>query len=506
MLRHPIYGGAFVFGRSETLRELDPQTQKLSLRRGRRGMVDWPVLIKDHHPAYISFETFLKNQESLRANSVIPVPADEAHQGAAREGRALLQGLMRCGHCGRRMYVNYGGERAVRTLQYRCSRPLAAVAGQDCQLIGGKRIEALVVEAFLDVSAAAGIEAAALAGETLRLEIEATERSWHLQIEKAEYEAQRAERQYLAVEPENRTVARELERRWNERLVELEALRAQAARTRRTQRPLSDEELARAQELGKDLHEVWSAPSTTVRDRKRLLRALIEEVQVKSDEKRHLLRIVWKGGAVTDRDLVRYRSKGPHAHATSEEIIELVRKLATEFDDVQIAGILNRQGHKSGLGRAFTKSSVLSLRGSHQIPKCPTPKPRDEREGPFTADQAARELGVSMHTIHRWLRDGTLSGQQATEKAPWRIVLTEDVRRRLTSGSAPENWVGLAKAARRLGLAKSLVAHLVKQGKLRAVRTVVRNRECWRIDVSSADHAPQTDLFDRMRNGKKREP
>ncbi|MBK7583129.1 MAG: hypothetical protein IPI67_23385 [Myxococcales bacterium] len=193
-----------------------------------------------------------------------------------------------------RMYVNYGGERAVRTLQYRCSRPLAAVAGQDCQLIGGKRIEALVVEAFLDVSAAGGIEAAALAGETLRLEIEATERSWHLQIEKAEYEAQRAERQYLAVEPENRTVARELERRWNERLVELEALRAQAARTRRTQRPLSDEELARAQELGKDLHEVWSAPSTTVRDRKRLLRALIEEVQVKSDEKRHLLRIVWK--------------------------------------------------------------------------------------------------------------------------------------------------------------------------------------------------------------------
>ncbi|MBK7583342.1 MAG: hypothetical protein IPI67_24520 [Myxococcales bacterium] len=94
-----------------------------------------------------------------------------------------------------------------------------------------------------------------------------------------------------------------------------------------------------------------------------------------------------------------------------------MRKLATEFDDVQIAGILNRQGHKSGLGRAFTKSSVLSLRGSHQIPKCPTPKPRDEREGPFTADQA-RGLGVSMHTIHRWLRDGTLSGQQATERLP----------------------------------------------------------------------------------------
>jgi hypothetical protein len=144
-------------------------------------------------------------------------------------------------------------------------RALERVAGQDCQIIGGKRIEALVVEAFLEVSAAAGTEAAALAGETLRLEIEATERSWRLQIEKAEYEAKRAERHYLAVEPENRTLACELERRWNERLVELEALRAQAARPRKSQRPLSDEELARAQELGTDLLEAWNAPTTAVR-------------------------------------------------------------------------------------------------------------------------------------------------------------------------------------------------------------------------------------------------
>jgi DNA invertase Pin-like site-specific DNA recombinase len=505
-LRHPVYAGAFVFGRSETRRDLDPETQRLVLHRGRRrAMVDWPVLIKDHHPAYISFDTFLRNQERLRGNAVMQSPSDDGHQGAVREGRALLQGLVRCRHCARRMYVNYGGERAARTLQYRCPRP-HGVPGMECQLLGGKRVEALVVEVFLEACQAAGSEAAAMAGLTLQKEVDATERAWRLQVEKAEYEAQRAERQYMAVEPENRPVARELERRWNQRLAELESLRAQSTLAQKVQRPLNDEELLRAQALGKNLDAVWNAASTTVRDRKRLLRSLIEEVQLSSDDKHHQVRVVWKGGAVTDRQLVRFRQTGPAAHATAEEIIELVRKLAIEFDDAQIARVLNRQGLRSGLGRSYTKSSVSSLRHLYQIPVAPKPKPRDEREGPFTADQAMRELGVSMTTIHSWLRDGTLAGQQAAPKAPWRILLTEEVRRRLGGGSAPDGWVGLSEAARRLGMGKSLVAYLVKRGKLPAVRTTVGKRECWRIDVSSATCARQRDMFDQTINASRKEP
>jgi Recombinase zinc beta ribbon domain len=399
------------------------------------------------------------------------LPTDESHQGAAREGRALLQGLLRCGHCGRRMYVNFGGTKAARTLQYRCSRS-RLLEMPECQLVGGKRIEATVVEAFLQATEAAGAEAAALAGDGLRKEIETAERSWQLRIEKAEYEAQRAERQYVAVEPENRTVARELERRWNERLQELEAVRAQAARAGEGRRPLTEQELARAQELGRNLEAVWRASTTTVRDRKRLLRTLVEEVQVRTDDKCHGVRIVWKGGAVTDREVVRFR-QGEATRSTAEDIVELVKKLACDFDDTQIACVLNRQGRRSGLDLAFTKSSVSSLRHKNHIPACPKRKPRDEREGPFTADEAARELGVSMHTVHRWLRDGVLAGEQATPWAPWRILLTEDVRRRLAGGCAPEGWVGLTEAARRLGMSQSLVAHWVKQGKLRAVRTTV---------------------------------
>lgn len=505
-LRHPIYAGAFVFGRSETRRELDPETQKVVLRRNRRRPREgWPILIKDHHPAYISFDKYLENQARLRGNAVMGLRTDGSHHGAAREGRALLQGLLRCGHCGRQMYVNYGGEQAARTLQYRCSRT-RLLEMPECQLVGGKRIEATVVEAFLQATEAAGPEAAALAGDRLREEIAAAERSWHLRIEKATYEAQRAERQYMAVEPENRTVARELERRWNERLQELEAVRGQAARAGEGRRPLTEQELARAQELGRNLEAVWDASTTTVRDRKRLLRALIAEVQVQTDETRHLVRIVWKGGVVTEREVVRFRQGDGRPHATAEEIVDLVRKLALEFDDAQIARILNRQGRRSGLGLAFTKSSVSSLRHKHHILACPKQTPRDAREGPFTADEAARELGVSMCTVHRWLRAGVLAGEQATRAAPWRILLTEDVRRRLTGGSAPEGWVGLQEAARRLGTSKAMVAHWVKQGKLTAIRTTVGTRSCWRIDVPSTGCGPQHDLFDQMSNAAAKEP
>jgi excisionase family DNA binding protein len=500
LLRHPIYAGAFVFGRSETRRELDAETQQVVLRRGpRRSVEEWPVLIQEHHPGYISFAQFLTNQERLRGNRMMQSPTDEAHQGAAREGRALLQGLVRCGHCGRRMYVNYGGTRAARTLQYRCSGQRQA-PGRECQLLGGQRLEATVVETFLAACAVAGPEAAALAGAQLDAERETAEHAWRLRLEKAEYEAHRAERQYLSVEPENRTVARELERRWNERLLEVESVRTQATRASQGRRPLTEEELEHAQHLGRDLEAVWNAPTTTMRDRKRLLRALIEEVQVRTEAERHLVRIVWQGGAVTDRELVRFRQGDGRPHATAEEIIALVRTLAREFDDTQIARILNRQGHRSGLGLAFTKSSVHSLRGKHHIPQCPSPAPRDEREGPFTADEAARELGVNMHTVHRWLREGVLAGEQLTPRAPWRITLTEATRRRLSGGSAPEGWVTLDEAARRLGRSKQWVLQLVKQGKLEAIRTTVGKREGWRIDVSTADGGRQGDLLDPMSN------
>jgi excisionase family DNA binding protein len=505
VLHHPFYAGAYVFGRTETRRELDPEdARRVLIRRGWRSRERWPVLIRDHHPGYISFAKYLENQDRLWDNEVMSGRGDEAQKGAPREGRALLQGLVRCGQCGRRMVVGYGGQKARRTLQYRCRRP-GDYGRRECQLVGGKRIEAAVVEAFLEVTAGAGEEAAALADEQLRGEIAAAERTWQLQIEKAEYEARRAERQYVSVEPENRTVARELERRWEQRLVELEAVRAKAAGVLERQRPLSEAELVRARELGRNLDAVWEAETTTVKDRKRLLRCLIEEVQLRSGKNRYHVLIAWKGGSTTEREVVRF-APGGHVKATPLETVALVRELAREFDDAQIARILNRQGRRSGRGLAFTKESITSLRGKNRIPIAPKPEPRDEREGPFTLDDAARELGVTTATVQRWLREGLLPGRQSVPGAPWRITLSEEVRRRLSGGDAPAGWVGLSEAARRLGLGKSHVAYLVKQGKLKAVRTRVGSRHCWRIDVSSASCGRQADLLDQMEGASTKEP
>jgi hypothetical protein len=164
------------------------------------------------------------------------------------------------------------------------------------------------------------------------------------------------------VEPENRTVARELERRWEQRLVDLEAVRAKATGVLERRRPLSEAELVRARELGRNLDALWKAETTTVKDRKRLLRCLIEEVQLRSGKNRYHVLIAWKGGSTTEREVVRF-APGGHVKATPLETVALVRELACEFDDAHIARNLNRQGRRSGRDLAFTKEGVTSLRG-----------------------------------------------------------------------------------------------------------------------------------------------
>jgi excisionase family DNA binding protein len=502
VLGHPIYAGAYVFGRTETVRRIEAGDHpKVVVRRVKRDQP--PVLIVDHHEGYITFDKFVQNQERLMGNRT---DRGETKSGAAREGRALLAGLVRCGVCGRRMYVVYGGRRPTwpkGSIIYECFLQGDRNRSR-CQTVAGKRVDDAVVQAFLAVTEPAGVEAALLAASQLDKDGAELERLWRLEVEKAEYEAQRAQRQYDAVEPENRVVVRELERRWNQRLVEVQEARRKAEQRIAEHRPLTQAEEGKARQLGEELSTVWHAATTTERDKKRLLRSLIEEVQLRTEPERYRVRIVWKGGEVTDRE-VRRLAKGDERR-TPEETVDLVRKLAAEFEDPQIARILNKQGRRSGSGTPFTQESVRCIRRDHDVPKCPRRPARDPREGPFTADEAAAQLGVAMSTIHRWLNDGVLVGTQATIGAPWRIVLTEQTRRRLQAGDAPEGWVGLSEAARRLGLSKSHVAYLVNSGKLTAVRTKVGKRQCWRIDVSSTDCGRQSRLFDRMSNAPIEEP
>ena len=276
---------------------------------------------------------------------------------------------------------------------------------------------------------------------------------------------------------------------------DLERVKNKATQVAKTPELLSATDMENVYLLGLDLDSVWNADSTTNRDRKRLLRCLIEEVQLSTQEDHYSVRVVWKGGATTER--TRVRGPAGWARRTSQDTVELVGQLAAEFDDAQIARILNKQGRRPGRGIPFTKAAITSLRGKNHIPKCTKVIVTDPHQGPFNAEQAAQELGVAMCTVHRWLRDGILAGEQLTPGAPWRIILSDEVRDRLAGTQAPEGWVGVTEAARRLGVSKPLVAYWVKSGKLVAKRVTVGKRKCWRIDIESATCGLQNDIFDQ---------
>jgi hypothetical protein len=308
-------------------------------------MEQWAVLIQDHHPGFIDWATFQANQARLDSNT-----RPQAHQsgGAVREGSALLQGIATCGHCGRRLHTHYRGRNS--TPGYHCSgKDLVNGRGVYCLNVGGLAIEQAVANAFLEAVTPAAVEAMRLTVEQLQTNHDAALSQWRLEVERTRYEAERAERRYRTVDPENRLVARGLETEWENRLRDLAAAEAELRR-REQQRPstLSPEQLQHIQILGSDIGRVWAATTTTDRDRKELLRTVLEEalLNLKRAEGHAHLTLRWRGGAITTLDVPvpRFKPVGPR---TDEDTISLLRRLTVLYPDEVIAGILNRQGRKT---------------------------------------------------------------------------------------------------------------------------------------------------------------
>ena len=293
----------------------------------------------------------------------------------------------------------------------------------------------------------------------------------------------RAERRYRAVDPDNRLVARGLEREWEESLSALEAAKAELAR-RESARPcvLSKDERNRLLALGADLTTVWHAETTTPRDRKELLRALIEEVIVKVERDKAAARLTlrWKGGALDEIDLALPRSR-PATIRTDEDTIALVRQLAEFYPDTVIAGILNRQGRTTAYGHRFEASRVGNLRRHWNIPCFESSAEQAEGEL-LTIKKAAAVLGVAPSTIQRLLNDGIIPGQQLTPGAPWRIRLTEDVMARFNS-DAGESFMPMREAMKMLGVSRQTVLQRVKRGDLEAVHVMRGKQKGLRIKV-----------------------
>jgi excisionase family DNA binding protein len=489
VLTNPAYAGAYAYGKTRQERRVD-ETGTVHQRRRRLAAGEWEVLIPDHHDGFIDWATWQANQVRIGANTR-PV-AHAAGEGAVREGTALLQGVAVCGDCGRKLAVFYQG-RAKSTPGYYCTGTGQLVEGRGVRhlRVGGLGIDATVADAFLAALAPAGLEACLDAAEQLETGVDTALAQWRREVERARYDASKAERRYLAVDPDNRLVARGLETDWEKTLQALADAEAELAR-REAERPrtLTPQEKAAILALGENVADVWHAATTTDRDRKELLHTLLEEViiRVDRDAKRAELTLRWRGGALTELTVAVPRQAPPKIR-TSEDTVELVGRLAVHHPDAAIAGILNRQGRTSARGQAFTASIVSSLRTHWRIPCYPAgTEPTDG--DPVSVAEAARELGVVASTVHRWINDGFIPAEQTTPGSPWRVRLTDELRARFVE-QAPDGYLPMLEATHLLGVSRQTVLQRVKRGELHAVHVRAGRRKGLRIRVP----APANRLF-----------
>lgn len=478
VLTNPVYAGAYVYGKTRCERYVD-EHGTIMKRIRHLPITEWAVLLPEHHPGFINWETFQANQ--VRINSNIHPKLNQAG-GAVREGSALLQGIASCGHCGRRLRIYYSGRNS--TPGYYCAGDRVVNGrGLYCLNVGGLGIDQAVANAFLEAITPAALEASLLAFEELQTNHDAALAQWRLEVERTRYEAERAERRYRAVEPENRLVARGLETEWENRLLDLSVAEAELHRRERQQPPpVGPEQRQRIHALAADLQQVWTAPTTTDRDRKELLRTLLEEVIINVDRTEHRAQLTmrWRGGTLTtiDLSLPRYQPAGVR---TDEDSIELLIRLAAHYPDDVIAGILNRQGRKTAYGERFTANQVGSLRRYRNIPRFQPSA--DAAAGELaTIEKAAEILGLAPSTIHRWLNDGFIVGEQLTPGAPWRIRITDELRGRFLE-EAPPGFLPMLEATMRLGVSRQTILQRVKRGQLEAVHVRCGRRKGLRIKV-----------------------
>ena len=435
ILTNPIYAGAYAFGR--TTSRVSVENGRKRVRRGlHRPRAEWDVLIKDHHEAYITWDEFERNQHVIANNATGKGSATV--KGAVRRGELLLPGLLRCGHCGRKLHVSYSGKLG----RYSCYGARMNHGTARCISISGLSIDAAVSTEVLRILKPLGFDAAVKAIEAQTSETSAAQRQLELSLQQARYEAAHARRQYDAVDPANRLVAGELERRWNEALQAVHRIEGEiAAIVASKPPPLGERERQQLMQLGADLELAWSHPAATAATRKRILRTALNEIVVRKEGEIIGMVLHWQGGDHTALQVkLRLNAAGRHHWPPPGDTIALVRELARLMPDRQIARLLNRSGKPTGYGNGWTEQRVRGFRKHHNIAVY-----RDgewAERGEITLDAAAQTIGVHKMTALRMIRRGDLNGRQVCKGAPW-VIKAEDVAafgaRKRSSGSITPN-------------------------------------------------------------------
>ena len=426
MLTNPIYAGAYAFGRTGSRVTIEAGRKRI-VRGFRRERSAWEALILDHHEGYIDWAEFERNQRLISDNAN---GQSFMSRGAVRRGEALLAGLLRCGHCGRKLHVAYSGENGS-SGRYHCRGSQFNHGGDRCISFGGMRIDRAVGAEVIERMQPLGVEAAIGAMEAGQVENAEKRRQVELALEQARYEVARARRQYDAVDPDNRLVAAELEQRWNQRLLAVRALEDEGgALAASPQTAVTATEREHLLALGADVKRAWYSPGATPATRKRIIRTLIEEIVVSVQDDALSLVIRWAGGDHTPLS-VRKNRAGQHRWGTDADVVELVTVFARQMPDQAIAAVLNRAGKKTGRGNGWTRSRVCFLRNHRRIP----PYRQGERaeRGELTLEETAETLKVSEATVRRLIKEKALVAHQLCKGAPWVIragdLESDDVKR-----------------------------------------------------------------------------
>jgi DNA invertase Pin-like site-specific DNA recombinase len=417
VLKNPAYAGLYSYGRYRSCKEIcaDGEVRtKLKLT----PMDSWQVKLHDHHPGYISWEEYEENQQLLARNRTNG--EETLLSGPAREGLALLQGLLLCAKCGRRVSVRYQGNGGIYPT-YDChGLRREALATTSCLSVRCDLLDRVVVERVLELLKPAQLEVAAEALRQLERRDQALSRQWQMRIERAEYEAQLAERRYEEVDPSNRLVASTLETRWNEALVKLQELKAQHSELQQNESlTVTAEQRAKVLALAQDFPRLWNAPSTKAKDKKRMLRLVIKDITVERFAEKRLvvLHVRWQGGACEDLH-VSLPPKAADQVRYPGELVQRVRELAHELTDAQIAEALNREGRRPTKGKTFNVSIVSWIRHKHRI-AAPVLKRPEER----TVQELADQFGVSPHVVYYWVERGVIEARRLNHGAPYWITL-----------------------------------------------------------------------------------
>jgi len=408
LLGHPAYAGAYPYGRSRTVTEIDEHGEVKKRRVRNLPLSEWKVLIRDHHPGYISWEEYERNRAKVLANANM---GGRMTTRAPQNGQALLTGIVRCRRCGRKLVVRYSRGRG----RYCCQPPPGGRHQSGCMTFGAASVDERVAVDVLAAVAPAGIEAALRAQELLAGERERQREALTLELEQTQYEAERAFRQYTRVEPENRLVAAELERRWNEKLNAVARVRSRLEHFDATCVPPSEVDFDELGKLGANVPRVWHHPEADAKLKKRIIRTVIEEVVADVDEDNDtvVLLVHWAGGHHTELSVPRRRTR---SRLPCPDLVHVVRVLRTVAPDAEIARILNRSTVLTSQGNTWTPKRVGTFRRTHDIP-CFSAREKTE-QGLLLQCEAANKVGISSMSIHRLIKRGILAAEQPLEGLP----------------------------------------------------------------------------------------